>query len=77
MTSPLLLIAVAASLGACFILSLKNEKRMIAGREVQLAHQYAVVAVFTIPLLYIAGAGSAMFWVLGKLFLSVYYSNNI
>ena len=67
-TSPLLLIAVAASLGACFVLSLRNaEKKIIlGGHEVPLAHQYAAVGLLSLPVFYIAGAGAALFWVLGK-----------
>ncbi|KAJ4444804.1 hypothetical protein ANN_06601, partial [Periplaneta americana] len=66
-TSPLLLIAVAASLGACYILSLKNSERKIniIGYELTLAQQYGLVAVCSLPLFYLAGAGAAIFWVLG------------
>ena len=38
------------------------------GHEVSLAGQYALVAVFCIPLFLLAGAGGIVFWVLGKLF---------
>ncbi|KAJ9594081.1 hypothetical protein L9F63_014493 [Diploptera punctata] len=66
-TSPLLLIAVAASLGACYILSLKNAERKIniLGHELTLAQQYGMVALCSLPLFYLAGAGSVIFWVLG------------
>lgn len=66
-TSPLLLLAVAASLGACYILSLRNaeKKIIVGGHEVSLAHQYAAVGVFSLPVFYIAGAGAVLFWVLG------------
>jgi anoctamin-1 len=66
-TSPLLLIAVAASLGACYILSVKNAERKIAvfAHELSLAQQYGLVAVCSLPLFYLAGAGAALFWVLG------------
>ena len=74
LTSPLLLLAVAGSLGACYILALKNQERkiVIAGKEIQLAQQYAAVALFSIPVFYMAGAGSAIFWVLGMCF---FFSN--
>ncbi|XP_063866459.1 prenylated Rab acceptor protein 1-like isoform X3 [Scylla paramamosain] len=66
-TSPLLLLAIAASLGACYILALKNaeKKIVVGGHEVSMAHQYAVVGVLSLPVFYIAGAGAALFWVLG------------
>lgn len=66
-TSPVLLLAIAASLGACYILALKNaeKKIVIGGHEVSMAHQYAAVGVLSLPVFYIAGAGAALFWVLG------------
>jgi len=72
-TSPLLLIAVAASLGACYILSVKNAEKKIAvfGHELSLAQQYGMVAVCSLPLFYLAGAGAALFWVLGKIVFHV------
>jgi len=72
-TSPLLLIAVAASLGACYILSVKNAERKIAvfAHELSLAQQYGLVAVCSLPLFYLAGAGAALFWVLGKIVFHV------
>ncbi|CAG2055380.1 unnamed protein product, partial [Timema podura] len=67
-TSPLLLIAVAASLGACYILSLKNSERKISfmGHELTLVQQYGLIAVCSFPIFYLAGAGAALFWVLGS-----------
>ncbi|XP_042224939.1 prenylated Rab acceptor protein 1-like isoform X1 [Homarus americanus] len=72
-TSPLLLIAVAASLGACYIISLKNaEKKInIGGHEVSLAHQYAAIGIFSLPVFYLAGAGAVLFWVLGASFFII------
>ncbi|MPC97059.1 Prenylated Rab acceptor protein 1 [Portunus trituberculatus] len=66
-TSPLLLLAIAASLGACYILALKNaeKKIVVGGHKVSMAHQYAVIGVLSLPVFYIAGAGAALFWVLG------------
>ena len=96
-TSPLLIIVIAASCVTCFILSAKqvclnhvternwifynfptlslvalgvgdidnvifsfqqNRKLMIANHEVTLVQQYAVVALFSIPIFLIAGAGT-------------------
>jgi len=38
----------------------------ISGRELTLAQQYGVVGICAFPLFWIAGAGSAVFWVIGK-----------
>merc|ERR1711976_117563 len=67
LTSPLLLIAIAACLGACYIISIKNadKKFSVMGRELSLAQQYAAVGVLSFPLFWLAGAGSAVFWVIG------------
>nr|CAD7449857.1 unnamed protein product [Timema bartmani] len=72
-TSPLLLIAVAASLGACYILSLKNSERKISfmGHELTLVQQYGLIAVCSFPIFYLAGAGAALFWVLGTSFFII------
>ncbi|KAK4315363.1 hypothetical protein Pmani_013416 [Petrolisthes manimaculis] len=66
-TSPLLLLAVAASLGACYLLSLRNAetKLVVGGIEIAPAHQYAAVGVLSLPLFYLVGAGAVLFWVLG------------
>jgi len=66
-TSPLLLIVIAATGGACYIASLKNAERKlsVAGHEVSLAHQYGVIALCSIPFFLFAGAGGIVFWVLG------------
>jgi len=66
-TSPMLLVAIAACLGACYIISLKNKESKITlmGREITIAQQYAAVAAMSFPLFWIAGAGSAVFWVIG------------
>ncbi|XP_076047513.1 prenylated Rab acceptor protein 1-like isoform X2 [Oratosquilla oratoria] len=66
-TSPLLLIAIAAALGGCHIISLKNaeKKLVIGGHEVPLVHQYAVMGIISLPVFYWAGAGAVLFWVLG------------
>ncbi|XP_013775089.1 prenylated Rab acceptor protein 1-like isoform X2 [Limulus polyphemus] len=73
LTSPLLLIAVAVSLGACYIISLRNAEHRfhIFGHELTLAQQYGIVSVISFPLFYMAGAGSAVFWVLGASFFFI------
>jgi hypothetical protein len=63
----MLLIAVGASLGACYMLSKRSAERKITvvGHVLSLPQQYGLVAVFSFPLFYLAGAGAAVFWVLG------------
>ncbi|XP_059470326.1 prenylated Rab acceptor protein 1 [Neocloeon triangulifer] len=67
LTSPLLLIAVAASLGACYVLALKHAERklVIMGKELSLAQQYMMVCICSIPVFIWAGAQAAVFWVIG------------
>jgi hypothetical protein len=57
LTSPMLLLAIGASLGACYVLSVKNQLRKVKfmGREVTLAQQYAGVGLASIPLFIISG----------------------
>merc|ERR1711997_63241 len=66
-TSPLLLIVIAAAGGACYIAGVRNQDRKlaIAGHEVSLAQQYGLVAVCSVPFFIWAGAGGIVFWVLG------------
>ncbi|XP_041359350.1 prenylated Rab acceptor protein 1-like isoform X2 [Gigantopelta aegis] len=73
LTSPLLLVAIAACLGACYILSLKNQSQKITilGREVSLTQQYMGVATLSFPLFWLAGAGSVVFWIIGASFFVV------
>ncbi|XP_074652812.1 prenylated Rab acceptor protein 1-like [Tubulanus polymorphus] len=73
LTSPLLLVAIAASLGACYIISIKNkeQKLKIMGHELTLVQQYAAVGVTSIPLFWLVGAGTAVFWVIGASFFTI------
>uniref|UniRef100_A0A1B6MAX8 PRA1 family protein n=1 Tax=Graphocephala atropunctata TaxID=36148 RepID=A0A1B6MAX8_9HEMI len=66
-TTPLLLLAVCASLGICYSLSRRNAQRplVLMGRTLTMEQQYALVAGCSIPVYVLVGAGSAMFWVLG------------
>ncbi|KAK2165986.1 hypothetical protein NP493_1344g00023 [Ridgeia piscesae] len=73
LTSPLLLVAIATSLGACYIISLKNQDRKIRimGRELSLVEQYTAVGIMSFPIFWLAGAGSAVFWVIGASFFAI------
>lgn len=66
-SSPFLLIAMAMSGGACWYAGFRNQnqKLMLGGKEVALAQQYAAIAIISIPLFLFAGAGGAVFWVIG------------
>ncbi|BFZ13773.1 hypothetical protein BsWGS_16812 [Bradybaena similaris] len=73
LTSPLLLVAIAACLGACYIISIKNQEHKVAimGREITLAQQYAAVGAMSFPIFWLAGAGSIVFWVIGASFFVI------
>jgi len=66
-TSPLLWVVMGMAGGACYYISVKNQNQKITvpGHEISLAGQYALVALFCIPLFLLAGAGGIVFWVLG------------
>ncbi|XP_067317956.1 prenylated Rab acceptor protein 1 [Anolis sagrei] len=66
-TSPLLLIALAVFFGACYIIYLKTQHSQLVlfGRELSTAHQYGLAGGVSFPFFWLAGAGSAVFWVLG------------
>jgi anoctamin-1 len=48
---------------------LKNaeSKIRIFAHELTLAQQYGLVAVCSLPVFYLAGAGAVIFWVIGKI----------
>lgn len=43
----------------------------IAGRTLPPAYQYALVALLSFPLFYMAGAGSVIFWVIGASIVAI------
>ena len=67
LTSPLLLLVLAAVFAAGYIVTLKNAERplKIFGRKLNLGQQYLALSICSLPLLYIVGAGAAFFWVIG------------
>lgn len=73
LTSPLLLIALAVCIGACYIIHIKNKDRRIhiMGYEFTVAQQYIAVAIASFPLFWIAGAGSVIFWIIGASFVLI------
>ncbi|XP_076233406.1 prenylated Rab acceptor protein 1-like [Calliopsis andreniformis] len=66
-TSPLLLIAVGASLGTCYKVSQRHAKQelMLLNHKLTLAQVYSLVGICSLPIFYLVGAGAALFWVLG------------
>lgn len=72
-TSPLLLFAIGGSFYAGYRLSKRHaeKKLVIFGHELTLAQQYGVVCLCSMPIFYLAGAGAAMFWVLGASFFVI------
>jgi len=73
LTSPLLLVAIAACLGACYIIRIRNADNplKIAGKELTVAQQYGAVGAMSFPLFWLAGAGGAVFWVIGASFFTI------
>nr|XP_054760300.1 prenylated Rab acceptor protein 1-like [Lytechinus pictus] len=73
MTSPMLIIFLGGIFGAFYWINVKNQsKRLkIGSYELTLVQQYGAVAVLSIPLFFLAGAGSAVFWVLGASFFFI------
>ena len=67
LSSPLLLLALSASFGAGYILTLKNAEKPMKffGRRLTLGQQYLGLAICSLPLFYLVGAGAAVFWVIG------------
>jgi hypothetical protein len=59
-----------AMAGACYIIQLKSKEQnfRILGKEMTLAQVYTALGLISIPVFLIAGAGSAVFWIIGFYF---------
>lgn len=66
-SSPMLLIALAVFAGAFYIIHLKSleKKLVIMGKELAVPHQMSLAGAVSLPVFWLAGAGAAVFWVLG------------
>ncbi|KAJ3583178.1 hypothetical protein NHX12_034388 [Muraenolepis orangiensis] len=66
-SSPMLLIALAVFIGAFYIIHLKSleSKLVLLGKELTVPHQMAVAGAISLPVFWLAGAGAAVFWILG------------
>lgn len=78
LTSPLLLLVLAAIGAVGYVITLKNKEQPVKlfGKKLNIGQQYMALGVCSIPLLYIVGAGSAVFWVIGaSLFVIAMHSS--
>ncbi|XP_053737099.1 prenylated Rab acceptor protein 1 [Synchiropus splendidus] len=66
-SSPMLLIALAVFVGAFYAIHLKSleSKLVIMGKELTTPHQMGLAGAVSLPVFWLAGAGAAVFWVLG------------
>ncbi|KAH7945198.1 hypothetical protein HPB49_008029 [Dermacentor silvarum] len=73
LTSPLLLIAIVAGMGGAYIIRLKSAEGKIKlfNKELSVIQQYCILGMLCFPIFYVAGAGSAVFWVLGASFFTI------
>ncbi|XP_024937785.1 prenylated Rab acceptor protein 1 isoform X2 [Cephus cinctus] len=66
-TSPLVLLTVAAALGICYKVSQRHSKQelMVLNHKLTLAQVYAIIGICSLPVFYMVGAGDVLFWILG------------
>lgn len=74
LTSPLLLLAILAYLVALYMVTARSatgRHMRILNYRPNLQQQYSFITLISIPLLWVAGAPSAVFWVIGASFVVV------
>jgi hypothetical protein len=74
LTSPLLLIAIACYLVALYLVTARSalgRQTKLFGYRLNLQQQYSFITMLALPPLWIAGAPSAVFWVIGASFFVV------
>ncbi|XP_054168968.1 prenylated Rab acceptor protein 1-like [Oppia nitens] len=73
LTSPLLLLAIVAIAGLGYIVMLKNAESPLKlfGYKFSLGQQYLFLMIISFPLFHLAGAGQAVFWVIGASFFVI------
>ncbi|XP_020796250.2 prenylated Rab acceptor protein 1 [Boleophthalmus pectinirostris] len=66
-SSPMLLIALAVFAGAFYVIHVKSleKKLVIMGKELTTPHQMSLAGAVSLPVFWLAGAGAAVFWILG------------
>ncbi|NWZ99971.1 PRAF1 protein, partial [Nesospiza acunhae] len=65
LSSPLLLVALSVFVAAVVAVRSRETPLVLLGRELSPAHQLGVAGGVSLPLLWLAGAGAAVFWLLG------------
>ncbi|XP_071275362.1 prenylated Rab acceptor protein 1 [Agelaius tricolor] len=65
LSSPLLLVALCVFVAAVVAVRSREAPLVLLGRELSPAHQLGVAGGASLPLLWLAGAGAAVFWLLG------------
>ncbi|XP_055641113.1 prenylated Rab acceptor protein 1 [Toxorhynchites rutilus septentrionalis] len=71
LTSPLILIVLGCVFYACYRIKQANAPVAFFSRQLNTNQQCIAVNVAAIPVLYLAGAGAVMFWVLGASFFVI------
>ncbi|XP_053680466.1 prenylated Rab acceptor protein 1 [Anopheles nili] len=71
LTSPLILIVLAAVLYACYKIKQNSTPVAFFSKQLNTNQQCIAVGVASVPVLYLAGAGAVMFWVLGASFFVI------
>ncbi|XP_035778578.1 prenylated Rab acceptor protein 1-like [Anopheles albimanus] len=71
LTSPLILIVLGAVFYACYKIKQNATPMAFFSRQLNTSQQCAAVGIAAVPLLYLAGAGAVMFWVLGASFFVI------
>lgn len=70
-TSPLILIVLAVVFYACYKIRQAQTALTLFGKRINTYQQCLIVNFASMPLLYLAGAGAALFWVLGASFFVI------
>lgn len=71
LTSPLILIVLGAAFYACYKIKQANAPVAFFSRQLNTNQQCIAVNIASVPLLYLAGAGAVMFWVIGASFFVI------
>lgn len=74
LTSPFLMLAIVAYLTALYLVtkrSASGKNLKLLGFRLNLQQQYSFVTIVSVPMLWVAGAPSAVFWVIGASFVVV------
>uniref|UniRef100_A0A182W111 PRA1 family protein n=1 Tax=Anopheles minimus TaxID=112268 RepID=A0A182W111_9DIPT len=71
LTSPLILIVLGAVFYACYKIKQNSTPVAFFSKQLNTNQQCIAVNIASVPLLYLAGAGAVMFWVLGASFFVI------